>query len=183
MECATGVLTVPMGAGWKWATLADSACSHHIPSLAPAVALPAPRHDRRRTGAAGSPPGGFPFVELTSRGREMQCPGRSAAQAKRSGALQTRDRHKLGEPQSVSVFIGVAQNSVHSRPRLREGELQRESRPRLGPRFRGDERRESILRHTKQFTHVPAGFAGHRELALLQDAALAGFTAAGISGA
>src|SRR5262249_42177869 len=46
-----------------WNTLADNACSHHIMSLAPAVALPAPRHDRRRTGAAGSPPGGFPFVE------------------------------------------------------------------------------------------------------------------------
>src|SRR5690348_2052333 len=64
MECATGVRTAPMGAGWIWNTLADSACSHHIPSLAPAVALPAPRHDRRRTGAAGSPPGGFPFVEF-----------------------------------------------------------------------------------------------------------------------
>src|SRR5215470_11315491 len=63
MECTTGVRTAPMGAGWRWDTLADSACSHHIPSLAPAVALPAPRHDRRRTGAAGSPPGGFPFVE------------------------------------------------------------------------------------------------------------------------
>src|SRR5215471_6290796 len=68
MECTTGVRTAPMGARWTWNTLADSACSHHIPSLAPAVALPAPRHDRRRTGAAGSPPGGFPFVELTSRG-------------------------------------------------------------------------------------------------------------------
>src|SRR5262249_27139792 len=71
MECTTGVRTAPMGAGWKWAPLADSASSHHIPSLAPAVALPAPRHDRRRTGAAGSPPGGFPFVELTWRGCEM----------------------------------------------------------------------------------------------------------------
>src|SRR5215470_15769968 len=71
MECTTGVRIAPMGARWTWNTLADSACSHHIPSLAPAVALPAPRHDRRRTGAAGSPPGGFPFVELTSRGCEM----------------------------------------------------------------------------------------------------------------
>src|SRR5215831_19784190 len=68
-ECTTGVRIAPMGA--RWNTLADNACSHHIPSLAPAVALPAPRHDRRRTGAAGSPPGGFPFVELTSRGCEM----------------------------------------------------------------------------------------------------------------
>src|SRR5262244_2107182 len=59
------------GARWTWNTLADNACSHHIPSLAPAVALPAPRHDRRRTGAAGSPPGGFPFVELTSRDCEI----------------------------------------------------------------------------------------------------------------
>src|SRR5215470_2127431 len=81
MECATGVLTAPMGAGWRWDTLADSASSHHIPSLAPAVALPAPRHDRRRTGAAGSPPGGFPFVELTPRRHKLQreattsCPG------------------------------------------------------------------------------------------------------------
>ena len=63
MKCTAGVRTAPMGAGWTWNTLADSAFSHHIPSLAPAVALPAPRHDRRRTGAAGSPPGGFPFVE------------------------------------------------------------------------------------------------------------------------
>src|SRR2546426_12742429 len=63
MECTTGVRTAPMGARWTWNTLADSACSHHIPSLAPAVALPAPRHDRRRTGAAGSPPGGFPFSQ------------------------------------------------------------------------------------------------------------------------
>src|SRR5215831_9478588 len=74
MECTTGVRIAPRGARWTWNTLADSACSHHIPSLAPAVALPAPRHDRRRTGAAGSPPGGFPFVELTSRGCEM-CGG------------------------------------------------------------------------------------------------------------
>ena len=50
-----------------WSTLANSACSHHISCLAPAVALPAPRHDRRRTGAAGSPPGGFPFVGRGSR--------------------------------------------------------------------------------------------------------------------
>ena len=80
MECTTGVRTAPMGAGWKWGPLADSACSHHIPSLAPAVALPAPRHDRRRTGAAGSPPGGFPFVELTSRVCEMRARVPDAAQ-------------------------------------------------------------------------------------------------------
>ena len=98
-----------MGAGWTWNTLADSACSHHIPSLAPAVALPAPRHDRRRTGAAGSPPGGFPFVELTSRGCEI-C--RGCALAPQSCAPQSQ---------------APATNSVHSRPRLREGKLQRES--------------------------------------------------------
>src|SRR6266478_3352042 len=88
MECTTGVRTAPTGAGWIWATLADSASSYHIPSLAPAVALPAPRHDRRRTGAAGSPPGGFPFVEF--RCADVKC---AAA---------------LGEPRSVSVFIGGA---------------------------------------------------------------------------
>lgn len=60
--CAiTGVRAAPTLAQPIWNTLADSACSYHINSLAPAVALPAPRHDRRRTGAAGSPPGGFPF--------------------------------------------------------------------------------------------------------------------------
>src|SRR3981189_2972836 len=62
--CAiTGVRAAPTLAQRIWNTLADSACSSHINSLAPAVALPAPRHDRRRTGAAGSPPGGFPFFE------------------------------------------------------------------------------------------------------------------------
>src|SRR5437763_7446044 len=48
-------------AALKRVTLANSACSRHIFGLTPAVALPAPRHDRRRTGAAGSPPGGFPL--------------------------------------------------------------------------------------------------------------------------
>src|SRR5260370_20452437 len=100
MECTTGVLTAPMGAGWIWNTLADSASSHHIPSLAPAVALPAPRHDRRRTGAAGSPPGGFPFVELTPRGCEMLCPGCGAA---RSGAPLIPDRHRLRRSTPVGV--------------------------------------------------------------------------------
>src|SRR3981189_2092553 len=62
--CAiTGARAAPTLAQPIGNTLADSACSYHIPSLAPAVALPAPRHDRRRTGAAGSPPGGFPFLE------------------------------------------------------------------------------------------------------------------------
>src|SRR3954449_6530944 len=63
--CAiTGVRAAPTLGQPIWNTLADNACSYHVNSLAPAVALPAPRHDRRRTGAAGSPPGGFPFVEL-----------------------------------------------------------------------------------------------------------------------
>ena len=63
--CAiTGVRAAPTLAQRIWNTLADSACSSHINSLAPAVALPAPRHDRRRTGAAGSPPGGFPFLKV-----------------------------------------------------------------------------------------------------------------------
>src|SRR5215471_9721495 len=62
-ECTNGARADSIGACRTGNTLADNACSHHIPSLAPAVALPAPRHDRRRTGAAGSPPGGFPFVE------------------------------------------------------------------------------------------------------------------------
>src|SRR3954471_8121501 len=62
--CAiTGVRAAPTPGQPIWNTLADNACSYHINSLAPAVALPAPRHDRRRTGAAGSPPGGFPFLE------------------------------------------------------------------------------------------------------------------------
>src|SRR5262245_24213560 len=98
MECTTGVRTAPMGAGWIWDTLADSACSHHIPSLAPAVALPAPRHDRRRTGAAGSPPGGFPFVELTSRGCEMRrgCALEPQSCAPQSQALATNFVHFRG---------------------------------------------------------------------------------------
>src|SRR6476646_258436 len=68
--CAiTGVRAAPTLGQPIWNTLADNACSYHINSLAPAVALPAPRHDRRRTGAAGSPPGGFPFLE----GRLLSC--------------------------------------------------------------------------------------------------------------
>src|SRR4051794_20504764 len=68
--CAiTGVRAAPTLGQPIWNTLADNACSSHINSLAPAVALPAPRHDRRRTGAAGSPPGGFPFLE----GRLLSC--------------------------------------------------------------------------------------------------------------
>src|ERR1700704_1788481 len=60
--CAiTGVRAAPTLGQPIWNTLADNACSYHINSLAPAVALQAPRHDRRRTGAAGSPPGGFPL--------------------------------------------------------------------------------------------------------------------------
>src|SRR5262249_36451744 len=97
MECASGVRTAPMGAGWRWDTLADSASSHHIPSLAPAVALPAPRHDRRRTGAAGSPPGGFPFVEF--RYAVVKCCVPGAAQHKRSEVVRCR-------PGTVRVYGG-----------------------------------------------------------------------------
>src|SRR5882672_9057111 len=64
MEMAGGARAIPTAALRRLrSTLANNASDHHIQSLAPAVALPAPRHDRRRTGAAGSPPGGFPFVE------------------------------------------------------------------------------------------------------------------------
>jgi hypothetical protein len=108
MECATGVRTAPMGAGWIWNTLADSACSHHIPSLAPAVALPAPRHDRRRTGAAGSPPGGFPFVEF--RRAVVKCaPARGGP---RQSLLATHKTPLIPAP----AFAGV--NSSRN-PRLR----------------------------------------------------------------
>src|SRR4030081_1457952 len=80
--CAiTGVRAAPTLGQPIWNTLADNACSYHINSLAPAVALPAPRHDRRRTGAAGSPPGGFPFVEA-----DALCRG-SLALAGDTGAL------------------------------------------------------------------------------------------------
>ena len=57
------------GAHWRTAPVAI-----RYLVLAPAVALPAPRHDRRRTGAAGSPPGGFPFGAL-ARGLAGQVPG------------------------------------------------------------------------------------------------------------
>src|SRR2546426_9269061 len=132
MECTTGVRTAPMGARWTWNTLADSACSHHIPSLAPAVALPAPRHDRRRTGAAGSPPGGFPFVEF--RRAVVKCAaGRE-------------------EPQKRLSFYRWRTNSAHSRPRLREGKLQRESRPRSDC---GDERKREFRDTTEQIETCP----------------------------
>src|SRR3954452_21849549 len=62
--CAiTGVRAAPTLGQSIWNSLAGNACSYHIHRLAPAVALPAPLDDRRRTGAAGSPPGGFPFLE------------------------------------------------------------------------------------------------------------------------
>src|SRR5215470_1128998 len=110
MECTTGVRTAPMGAGWKWAPLADSASSHHIPSLAPAVALPAPRHDRRRTGAAGSPPGGFPFGGTPSRGCEI-WELRWAAPRSAAALQRTAPQHDAG-----------AQISAHY-PRKRESTI------------------------------------------------------------
>src|SRR5262249_47443334 len=115
-ECTTGVRIAPMGA--RWNTLADNACSHHIPSLAPAVALPAPRHDRRRTGAAGSPPGGFPFLELTSRGCGMHVRLRPVARV----GLRYRLRPAPHKTPLIPAQAGI------------QG-------PGLGPRFRGDERR------------------------------------------
>ena len=75
------------------------------------------------------------------------------ARLRRAMATLIRDRHGLGDPNSVSVFIGGAKNSVHSRgsgnPRLRVPGERSETRDpdtrsaALGPRFRGDERRES----------------------------------------
>src|SRR5690348_5642179 len=113
MKCTAGVRTAPMGAGWAWNTLADSACSHHIPSLAPAVALPAPRHDRRRTGAAGSPPGGFPFVEFQHAG--VKC---AAAPS----------------PKASEVF-----SAAHKTPFIpAKAGIQGPQAVALGPRFRGD---------------------------------------------
>jgi hypothetical protein len=145
-----------MGAGWIWDTLADSASSHHIPSLAPAVALPAPRHDRRRTGAAGSPPGGFPFVEFRYAG--VECVG------------------ARGEPQTRLSFYR-RRLKILSCVRPRES-----GDPALAwiPAFAG---MNGALCATEQIYTRPAGFAGQWELTLLQDAALAGPTAAGISGA
>src|SRR5262249_52057170 len=144
MERTTGVRIAPMGARWTWNTLADSACSHHIPSLAPAVALPAPRHDRRRTGAAGSPPGGFPFVELTSRGCEI--PVRLCTCA---AVLRAADRKRLPRTPFIPSKAGI-QAKVWV------------------PAFAGTSGGENLE------THVPAAFAGQWELALLQDRALAG---------
>jgi hypothetical protein len=135
-----------MGARWTWNTLADNACSHHIPSLAPAVALPAPRHDRRRTGAAGSPPGGFPFVEF--RRAVVKC---AAAR---------------GEPRSDSVFIGGAQNPLIRAPACARVNSSGKPGPRsdwvprdasvAGCPSRG--RAEGgILRHTEQIDTRPRG--------------------------
>jgi hypothetical protein len=117
MKCTAGVRTAPMGAGWIWNTLADSAFSHHIPSLAPAVALPAPRHDRRRTGAAGSPPGGFPFVEF--RHAVVKCVG---------GARRVAER--------LSFY--------RRRTELRSFPRQRESRPGLSGSPQRDARDASV---------------------------------------
>src|SRR5262249_41528933 len=102
--------------------LADSACSHHIPSLAPAVALPAPRHDRRRTGAAGSPPGGFPFWNSRRAGVKSVVDRVSRAQqreTKWSGAPLIRDRHGLG----ARVSRYRRRTKLRSFPRTRESRL------------------------------------------------------------
>src|SRR3954466_822378 len=81
--CAiTGVRAAPTLGQPIW----NNACSYHINSLAPAVALPAPRHDRRRTGAAGSPPGGFPFFESRLLPCRHVCPDARGPRAR--GALR-----------------------------------------------------------------------------------------------
>jgi hypothetical protein len=171
MECATGVLTAPTGAAWIWGTLADSASSHHIPSLAPAVALPAPRHDRRRTGAAGSPPGGFPFVEF--RYAVVKC---AAGAASRIASEFLSAVHKTPFIPATAGIHDFVSRASEARPGT--------SRPDLRPWVpatpasrgapRGDERRRESRGTPSKFTHVHAGLAGQRELALLQDAALAG---------
>src|SRR5262245_6818492 len=121
-----------MGARWIWNTLADNACSHHIPSLAPAVALPAPRHDRRRTGAAGSPPGGFPFVELTPCGCEMHVRLRPVARV----GLRYRLRPAPHKTPLIPAQAGI------------QG-------PGLGPRFRGDERKREFRDTPEQIDPHP----------------------------
>src|SRR3954451_18900372 len=102
--CAiTGVRAAPTLGQPIWNTLADNACSSHINSLAPAVALPAPRHDRRRTGAAGSPPGGFPFLEgrLLSSGTSARMRG---VPERVIGSSAQRTSSELHETPSFSRF-------------------------------------------------------------------------------
>src|SRR3954471_19743418 len=102
--CAiTGVRAAPTLGQPIWNTLADKACNYHPNSLAPAVPLPAPRHDRRRTGAAGSPPGGFPFLE----GRLLSC-RHVCADARRPGAR--------GSLQRAAHFFRRSRNAVLRAP-------------------------------------------------------------------
>src|SRR5262245_27750089 len=163
MGCTTGVRIAPTGARWTWNTLADSACSHHIPSLAPAVALPAPRHDRRRTGAAGSPPGGFPFVELTSRGCEM--PVRLCICA---AVLRAADRKRGPRTPFIPAKAGI-HDFVSRRAKRDPGPRDLICGP-GSPLSRG--RAEAGLQGP-----LPS-FPGQWELALLQDATLAGLSQA-----
>src|SRR5262252_3388723 len=132
MECTTGVRTAPMGAGWKWAPLADSASSHHIPSLAPAVALPAPRHDRRRTGAAGSPPGGFPFGGTPSRGCEI-WELRWAAPRSAAALYRTAPQHDAGA--QISAHYPRKRESTIFVSRASEARPWDPPAPILGPRL------------------------------------------------
>jgi hypothetical protein len=98
--CAiTGVRAAPTLAQRIWNTLADSACSSHINSLAPAVALPAPRHDRRRTGAAGSPPGGFPFFE----GRFLSVTAGAWTPGHLAQLIAARFKNTLVSPRAAQV--------------------------------------------------------------------------------
>src|SRR5438132_957834 len=63
----------------------------------------------------------------------------------RAASCSKASSHCPAKPAGTCVnLLSGAQSSVHSRPRLREGKLQRESRPTLGPRFRGDERGENL---------------------------------------
>src|SRR3981189_1333114 len=131
--CAiTGARAAPTLAQPIWNTLADSAWSSHINSLAPAVALPAPRHDRRRTGAAGSPPGGFPFFE----GRFLSVMAgawapRHLAQLIAAYLLGQRQVHQHRCPGRVSLLRNLGEGATlwrrHRllRERTRQGEARR----------------------------------------------------------
>src|SRR3982074_2205843 len=114
--CAiTGVRAAPTLGQPIWNTLADNACSYHINRLAPAAPPPAPRHDRRRTGAAGSPPGGFPFLEgrlLSCRHvcADARCP-RARGSLERDApfpqiSLGGRKRHASAESLGAFLFSG-----------------------------------------------------------------------------
>src|SRR5258706_12726086 len=154
-------------ARWDRSTLANSGCSHHIRSLAPAVALPAPRHDRRRTGAAGSPPGGFPFVEFRRAAVKFSCDCGRALQCVPLGSSPARTilpfipAHSASKTRVNALMLGIR------RPALGPPATGSPRRERRGGAPRGDERKPSRIDPLRPFP-------GQWELALLQDAALAG---------